>query len=67
MWMDLENNMLSEISQRQILYNITNMWTNRKEYKGMYIQSRDRLMDIENKLVITIGEGSGRDKLQVWD
>ena len=33
----------------------------------MYIQSRDRLMDIENKLVITIGEGSGRDKLQVWD
>ena len=67
MWMDLENNMLSEISQRQILYNITNMWNNRKEYKGMYIQSRDRLMDIENKLVITIGEGSGRDKLQVWD
>ena len=55
MWMDLENNMLSEISQRQILYNITNMWNNRKEYKGMYIQSRDRLMDKENKLVITIG------------
>ena len=46
MWMDLENNMLSEISQRQILYNITNMWNNRKEYTGMYIQSRDRLMDI---------------------
>ena len=30
MWMDLENNMLSEISQRQILYNITYMWNNRK-------------------------------------
>ena len=30
MWMDPENNMLSEINQRQILYNITYMWNNRK-------------------------------------
>ena len=28
MWTDPENNMLSEINQRQTLYNITYMWNN---------------------------------------
>ena len=27
MWMDLKNIMISEISQRQILYDITHIWT----------------------------------------
>ena len=44
MWMDLENIMLSEINQRQILYDITYMWNlkNTVEYKyktGTQIQT----------------------------
>ena len=51
-WMDLENIMLSEISQRQILYDITYMWNKKKKkrkHKGMYIQNRSRLTDLGKK------------------
>ena len=34
-WMDLENIMLSEISQRQILYDITYMWNKKKNKKNI--------------------------------
>ena len=34
----------------------------------MYIENRNGLIDIENKLVVTKGESrEGRDKLGVWD
>ena len=34
----------------------------------MYIQNRNRLPDIENKLMVTKGEREGqREKLGVWD
>lgn len=34
----------------------------------MYIQNRNRLTDIENKLVVTRGESEAEeDKLGVWD
>ena len=34
----------------------------------MYVQDRNRLKDIENKLTVTKGEQEeGRDKLGVWD
>ena len=34
----------------------------------MFMQNRNRLTDIENKLVVTKGEREGRrDKLGVWD
>ena len=32
-----------------------------------YLQNRKKLTDIENKLMVTKGEGGGRDKLGVWD
>ena len=41
-----------------ILKKDTNKWT--------YLQNRNRLTDIENKLMVTKGERSGRDKLEVW-
>ena len=31
------------------------------------MQDRNRLTDIENKLVVTKQEGGGADKLEVWD
>jgi len=35
-------------------------------YKWTYSQHRNRITDIENKLIVTKGE-RGRDKLGVWD
>ena len=33
-----------------------------------YLQNKNRLTDIENKLMVTKGEGSwGDDKSEVWD
>ena len=33
----------------------------------MNLQNRNRLTDIENKLMVTKRERMGRDKLGVWD
>ena len=66
-WMDLEIIILSEISQRQISCDITYM-ESKIWYKWTYLQNRNRLTDIENKLMVTKGERQeGRDKLGVWD
>ena len=37
--------------------------------KQPYLQKRKRLTDLENKLLVSKGEGGGRgrDKLGVWD
>ena len=40
------------------------MWNLKKRYERTYLQNRNRLTDIENKLMVTKGEG-GRDKLGV--
>ena len=60
--------MLSEVRQRQISYNITYMWNLKKDtnLKNDTSELTYRLTDIENKLVVTKGEG-GRDKLGIWD
>ena len=52
--------------ERQILYDITYMWNIKRWYKWIYLQNRKRLTDMENKLMVTKGEG-GRNKLGVWD
>ena len=66
-WIDLEIIMLSEISQREITYDIACMQNPKeKRYKGVYLQSRNRPTDIENKLMVTKGKSGGeRDKLRV--
>ena len=69
-WMDLKMIILSEVSQIT-----TNIWyhiciESKRWYKWPYLQNRNRLIAIENKLMVTKGnsEGEGkRDKLQVWD
>ena len=44
------------------------MWNLKKWYKWAYLQDRNRLTDIENKLMVTKGDSGGRgeDKLGVW-
>jgi len=50
---------LSEVSQRerQISYDITYMWNLKYEHKLIYIRNRNRLTDIENRLMVSKGEG----------
>ena len=44
--------------ERQI-YDITYMWNLKKWYKWSYLQNRNRVTDIENKLMVTKGESGG--------
>ena len=59
--MDLEIIILNEVSQTKIniiwyhLYVESKIW-----YKWTYLQSRNRLTDIENKFMVTKGKGGGR-------
>ena len=44
------------------------MWNlKKKKMTQMNLQDRNRLTDIENKLLITKGTVGGRDKLGIWD
>ena len=52
--------------ERQISY-IAYMWNLKAWYKWTYLQNKNRLTDIKNKLMVTKGERGGRDKLGVWD
>ena len=60
-----------EVSQRKtniIWYHL--YVESKKWYKWIYLQNRNRVTDVENKLMVTKGEGGGagrRDKLGVWD
>ena len=42
--------------ERQISYGIAYMWNLKKWYKWTYLQNRNRLTDIENKLMVTKGD-----------
>ena len=53
--------------QRQISYNITYMSSLKKWYKWTYLRYKNRFAEIENKFMIAIREGGGRDKLGVLD
>ena len=52
--------------ERQISCDITYMWNLRK-WKWTYLQNRNRLTDIESKLMVTKGERGGGDKFGIWD
>ena len=53
--------------ERPISCNITSMWNLEKWYWWTYLQSRNSITNVENKLMVTKG-GSGRwDELGDWD
>ena len=58
---------MCEVRERQISYDIAYMWNLKKWYKWTYLQNRNRVTNVENKLMVTRGESGGRDKLEVWD
>ena len=51
--------------ERQISYGITYMWNLKEWYKWNYLQNRNRVTDVKNKLMVTKGERG--DKLGDWD
>lgn len=59
-WLDLEGNMLSEMSEkreRQLLYDSTNM-QNLKNKTNKRTQNRNTVIDTQNKQVVTKREDS---------
>ena len=57
-WMDLEIIIVIQRDrdrERQISY-ISCMWSLKKLYKIYYLQNRNKLLDIENKFMVTKGE-----------
>ena len=53
--------------ERQISCDITYMWNLKKKIQMNFLQNRNRLIDFENKLMVTKGERWGVDKLAGWD
>ena len=53
--------------ERPVLYDIAYMWNLKKWYQWTYLQNRNRVTDIKNKLVVTERVSGGRDKLGDWD
>ena len=53
-WMDLDTVIMSEVSLRNT-YDIAYLWNIKKWYKHTCLQSRNRLSDLENKIMITKG------------
>ena len=50
--------------KRQISYDIAYIYKLKNIYKWIYLENRNKPIDIENKLVVTKGEVG--DKLGVW-
>ena len=45
--------------ERHTSYDIAYMWNIRKGYKWTYLQNRNRVTYVENKLIVTRGKGGG--------
>ena len=48
-------------------HHVTYLWNLKNKCKWIYLQNRNSLTDIENKLMVTKGERNGRDKLGIGD
>ena len=64
--MDLEISTLSDVSQRKVSHEITNVWTLINVIQKS-LQNRNRPKDLETKLIATKGGTWGMDKLGGWN
>ena len=66
-WMHLEIIILSEVSQRQISYDITYMWNPKYDTNELFLQNGKR-PNRHRKQTYGYQRGKwGRDKIRVWD
>ena len=56
MWMDLEDIMLSEIRERQILYDITSMWNLKNKQTSEY-EKKETDSQIKKNWWLPVGRG----------
>ena len=63
-WMNLEMIILSEIRQRQTSDDVIYMWNLKKWHKWTFLQNRNRVTNVENRLMVTRG---GREKGINWE
>ena len=62
-WMELEIVILSETNQTEKdKYYILNNWNLKKGYRWIYLQKINRIMDVEDKFMVTRG-----NKHRDWD
>ena len=68
-WMDLETVILSEVSQTEKDKKHISLYVDSKKtlYKEAYLQNRNRLTALENKLMVAGWKDGGRDSQGVWD
>ena len=64
--MDLEIIILSEMSDKD-KYFISLICEDLKRCKWTYLQNKNKLSDLESKLMVVIAERGEKDKLGVWD
>ena len=66
--MDLEIIILSEVSQKEIPYDITYMWNLKYDTNEfIYETETGRPTDRKKKIMVIKGEREKRDKLGAWD
>ena len=65
-WMDLEINILSEVEKDKyhMILLVCGIFT--KMVQMNYLQNTSRVIDVENKLMVTKRERRGRDKSGGW-
>ena len=65
----MEIMILSKVSQKEKdKYRMISLMESKKQHKRTYLQNKNRLTDIVNRLVVAKGEGRwGREGLGVWD
>ena len=54
--LDMEIIILSEVRQRQTLYDSAYMWNLKKMIQISLLRNRNKLIDLENELMVTRGE-----------
>ena len=54
--LDMEIIILSEVRQRQTLYDSAYMWNLKKMIQISLLRNRNKLTDLENELMVTRGE-----------
>ena len=66
-WINLEMIIVSEVSQRQISYDITYMWNLQSGTSEFTYKTETDSQTQKTNLWLPKGKGAGRDKLEVWD
>ena len=66
MILDDNLNLQEGIKYNDIVYNIAYMWNLEKQQRGTYLESRKRVTNVENKIMVTKKGSGGRGGMN-WE